>query len=214
MISHVIPHRDRVASVAAEFIRSDTKVLTLGFSRVVASVLSAASSRLGRHFDLVVLEGRPDGAGVKAANSYATETSIPVTIIPDAAAGYVMESVDMVLVGAEGVLENGGVVNKVGTLSVAACAAAYKKPVYVAAESYKFARLYPLNQKDLPTCTTTFSPATTTNSVGEEFQLDSSVRLLHPQVDFTPAKLIKLLFTDLGVLTPSAVSDELIRLYQ
>jgi translation initiation factor eIF-2B subunit alpha len=24
------------------------------------------------------------------------------------------------------------------------------KPVYVAAESYKFARLYPLNQRDLP----------------------------------------------------------------
>jgi translation initiation factor eIF-2B subunit alpha len=35
-----------------------------------------------------------------------------------------------------------------------------------------------------------------------------------PPVDFTPAKFITLLFTDLGVLTPSAVSDELIRLYQ
>lgn len=35
-----------------------------------------------------------------------------------------------------------------------------------------------------------------------------------PTVDFTPAKLITLLFTDLGVLTPAAVSDELIRLYQ
>lgn len=34
-----------------------------------------------------------------------------------------------------------------------------------------------------------------------------------PCVDYTPAEYITLLFTDLGVLTPSAVSDELIRLY-
>jgi hypothetical protein len=35
----------------------------------------------------------------------------------------------------------------------------------------------------------------------------------HPQVDYTPPSYITLLFTDLGILTPSAVSDELIKLY-
>jgi translation initiation factor eIF-2B subunit alpha len=35
----------------------------------------------------------------------------------------------------------------------------------------------------------------------------------HPLVDYTPPAYITLLFTDLGVLTPSAVSDELIKLY-
>ena len=35
----------------------------------------------------------------------------------------------------------------------------------------------------------------------------------HPMIDYTPPSLITLLFTDLGVLTPSAVSDELIKLY-
>ena len=38
--------------------------------------------------------------------------------------------------------------------------------------------------------------------------------LTHTPIDFTPAEFITLLFTDLGVLTPAAVSDELIRLYQ
>lgn len=46
-------------------------------------------------------------------------------------------SVDMVLVGAEGVVENGGIINKLGTLNIALAAAAHNKPVYVAAESYK-----------------------------------------------------------------------------
>jgi translation initiation factor 2B subunit (eIF-2B alpha/beta/delta family) len=55
--------------------------------------------------------------------------------------------VDLVLVGAEGVVENGGVINKLGTYQIALCAKALNKPFYVAAESYKFARLYPLNQQ-------------------------------------------------------------------
>lgn len=59
-------------------------------------------------------------------------------------------SVDMVLVGAEGVVENGGIINKLGTYTIALAAAAHQTPMYVAAESYKFARLYPLNQRDYP----------------------------------------------------------------
>lgn len=59
-------------------------------------------------------------------------------------------SVDMVLVGAEAVVENGGIINKLGTYQIALVAKAHNKPMYVAAESYKFARLYPLSQRDLP----------------------------------------------------------------
>jgi translation initiation factor 2B subunit (eIF-2B alpha/beta/delta family) len=55
--------------------------------------------------------------------------------------------VDLILVGAEGVVENGGVINKLGTYGIALAAKQLNKPLYVAAESYKFARLYPLNQK-------------------------------------------------------------------
>ena len=52
--------------------------------------------------------------------------------------------------GAEGVVENGGIVNKLGTYQLALAAKALGKPVYVAAESFKMVRLYPLNQQDLP----------------------------------------------------------------
>ena len=43
----------------------------------------------------------------------------------------------MVLLGAEGVVENGGVINKLGTYQIAICAKAHNVPVYVAAESHK-----------------------------------------------------------------------------
>lgn len=41
------------------------------------------------------------------------------------------------LVGAEGVVENGGVINKLGSYQMAIAAKAHGIPFYVAAESYK-----------------------------------------------------------------------------
>ena len=41
------------------------------------------------------------------------KAGIPTTVVPDCAVGHVMDRVDLCLVGAEGVMENGGIVNKV-----------------------------------------------------------------------------------------------------
>lgn len=41
------------------------------------------------------------------------KSQIPCTVVLDSAVGYIMESVDMVMVGAEGVVESGGIINKV-----------------------------------------------------------------------------------------------------
>lgn len=188
--------RDRIATLGAPFIRG--KVLTLGWSRVVAQILLQATD----NFELIIVESAPEGR--RAASCYAAETSIPVSIISDGAVGSIMEEVDMCIVGAEGVVENGGVINQCGTLTLALAAHSFSKPLYVAAESYKFARMYPLSQTDIP--------QTTRGEI--ESDVEASVTVRRPSVDLTPANFITLLFTDLGVLTPSAVSDELIRLYQ
>ncbi|CAB1319800.1 unnamed protein product [Coregonus sp. 'balchen'] len=102
--------------------------------------------------------------------------NIPVTVVLDAAVGYIMEKVDLVIVGAEGVVESGGIINNIGTYQLAVCSKAHNKPFYV------------------------WQKASNLHSEEE-----------HPMIDHTPP--ITLLFTDLGVLTPSAVSDELIKLY-
>jgi translation initiation factor eIF-2B subunit alpha len=95
-------------------------------------------------------------------------------------------------------------------------AKAMRKPFYVAVESYKFARMYPLSQRDVADLcedsdnflfsNSCFTPPLT--------PAPAQVALQRPSIDFTPAEYITLLFTDLGVLTPAAVSDELIKLYQ
>eukprot|EP00163_Fabomonas_tropica_P012014 TRINITY_DN2308_c0_g1_i5.p2 TRINITY_DN2308_c0_g1~~TRINITY_DN2308_c0_g1_i5.p2 ORF type:complete len:152 (+),score=37.71 TRINITY_DN2308_c0_g1_i5:754-1209(+) len=149
----------------------------------------------------------PDQAG-QVTVKHLVEAGIPVTVVLDAGVARVMEKVDLVIVGAEGVVENGGIINKIGTYQVTMAANSLKKRVYVVAESFKFVRLYPLGQSDLPESHK--NVADTVEAVGSAYEgafRDSSL------VDYTPPQYITLLFTDLGIFAPSAVSDELIKLY-
>ena len=173
-------------------------ILTHSRSRVVLKLLKAAANQK-RRFNVFVTESTPDKSGHEM-HEQLKEAGIPSTVILDGAVGYIMEKVDFVLVGAEGVVESGGIINKIGTYQIAIVAKAANKPFHVVAESYKFVRLYPLSQHDVPN---KWKYSYTSEPTYED----------HPLVDYTPPSYINLLFTDLGVLTPSAVSDELIKLY-
>jgi translation initiation factor eIF-2B subunit alpha len=76
--------------------------------------------------------------------------AITVHVIPDVAVPIEMEKVNGVIVGAESVTANGGILNHTGTFNLALAAAHFKKPVYVLAESYKFMQMFPVNQADVP----------------------------------------------------------------
>ncbi|XDV19707.1 hypothetical protein PO909_025129 [Leuciscus waleckii] len=193
--------RGKVGKLCHTFIKDGAKILTHSSSRVVLKVLENAAAD-NKRFTVYVTESQPDSAGELMAQKL-RKLNIPVTIVLDAAVGYIMEKVDLVIVGAEGVVESGGVINKIGTYQMAVCSKAHNKPFYVVAESFKFVRLYPLNQQDVPDRFKYKADILKTVDLSQE----------HPLIDYTPPSLITLLFTDLGVLTPSAVSDELIKLY-
>ncbi|NXR78418.1 EI2BA factor, partial [Pycnonotus jocosus] len=195
--------RNKIAKLCHPFIRDGAQILTHAYSRVVLRVLEAAVESKKR-FDVYVTESQPDEAGQQKMAEALRKLNIPVTVILDAAVGYIMEKVDLVLVGAEGVVESGGIINKIGTNQIAVCAKAQNKPFYVVAESFKFVRLFPLNQQDVPV---RFKYKADTLKTAQDLAKE------HPWIDYTSPSLITLLFTDLGVLTPSAVSDELIKLY-
>lgn len=168
---------------------------------MLETLIYAAKSN--KRFHVYVTRSSPDNTGEQMCADL-KEAGIECTLILDSAIGYIMESIDIVLVGAEGVVESGGIINRVGTYTMALCAREMKKPFYVLAESLKFSRLYPLNQRDLPN-DYKFSK----KSLENEKELTAA----HPLVDYTSPAYITLLFTDIGILTPSAVSDELIKLY-
>lgn len=67
----------------------------------------------------------------------------------------VLFRVNLVLVGAEGVVENCGIINKLGSYQMAIAAKAHGIPFYVAAESYKvsYLTLYMCCPMQAPFCT-------------------------------------------------------------
>ncbi|KAG0373823.1 translation initiation factor eIF-2B subunit alpha [Mortierella sp. AD032] len=231
--------RYKIADLGVPFIKDGSTILIHAHSRVVSLLLQKAAENHKR-FKVFVTESSQTHGGIRSAKMLRA-AGIPTTIILDAAVGYVIDKVDMVLVGAEGVVENGGLINQIGSYQMAIVAKAANKPFYAVAESYKFVRLFPLNQYDLPTYnadTLSFQELNVdydSNNTDENGQLVSSSAApssalsqsaLHmktsedqasqgsnPLVDYTPPNYITLLFTDLGVLTPSGVSDELIKLY-
>ena len=203
--------RHKISEVGHSFVQDGCTVLIHGNSRVVTALLMKAAE--SKQFNVVFTDGRPNADGLEAAKVF-IDAGIPTTVILDAAVGKYMEHCDLCLVGAEMVMENGGIVNKLGTFQVAIVAKAMKKPFYVAVESYKFARVYPLCQRDISDMCGGLTAEDAVFGNGKRTASAVEVTFDRYTIDFTPAEYITLLFTDLGVLTPAAVSDELIKLYQ
>ncbi|WWC60125.1 uncharacterized protein I303_102689 [Kwoniella dejecticola CBS 10117] len=140
--------REKIADLAVGFLRDDCVILTHSYSRTVIQTILRAHKQHKR-IKVYVTEARPGCLGMRT-HQILTANGIPCTVVLDSAVAYVMERVDMVLVGSEAVVESGGLVSSVGTYQVALVAKAMQKPFYALAESYKFLRHYPLSQTDLP----------------------------------------------------------------
>jgi translation initiation factor 2B subunit (eIF-2B alpha/beta/delta family) len=123
------------ASHAARLVREGQTVLTHSRSSTVLAALNEARSH-GRSFTVVATESRPMLEG-RALAEHLSSQSISVTVIADAAAALMMDSVDVVLVGADRVTPD-SVVNKIGTRMIALAALERGIPVYALSDSSKF----------------------------------------------------------------------------
>ncbi|ADJ16043.1 translation initiation factor eIF-2B [Halalkalicoccus jeotgali] len=165
--------------------RVEGTVLTLSRSGTVRGAFSA-----GDPDRVIVLESRPDREGIDVAEDLAEDADVTVTL--DAAIAHVMADVDAVLVGADTVLADGSVVNKVGTRTAAVVAAREGVPVYAVAAVDKI------------------SPATepVLESIDSEAITDrEAVAVECPLFDRTPPDLITGLITEEGLLNATAIGE-------
>lgn len=148
--------REHIAAVGRAYVRDGDTVLTHGGSRVVGTLLGRAAEPVpgdpSRRFQVihVVSEGR-SAEGDRAVAAL-RDRGVPVATVPESAAAYVLGKlhlVSMVLVGAEAVTANGGIISRMGTYQLALLARAHGKDFYVAAEQHKFGKTFPLHQFDL-----------------------------------------------------------------
>jgi len=202
----------RIADAAATRIprRTDrpTGILTLGstgamaggqFGTAQGAIQVAVSAGLDVH--VYVLEGRPTLDGARVTTWELAQAGIPHTLLPDAAAGAVLQDglIDVVLVGAEAIAHNGDLANDAGTYPVAALAGRHGVPVIVCAPLAALDRSAPdgrwLAKAERP-------QREVVELTGLPVAL-SETPALNPVVDVTPAGLVTAYATEEGLLEGS-----------
>jgi len=145
--------REGIADAGWRLIREGQCILTHGASRSVVGILERAVQNLGAgKFKVIYVR---EETRVEESDRIVRELrskGIPVAEIAEASVAYVMgllRQVNMVLVGAEAVTSNGGIISRMGTLQLSKLAAQANLPFYAAAETHKFARKFVMDQRDI-----------------------------------------------------------------
>ncbi|VDL57475.1 unnamed protein product [Hymenolepis diminuta] len=226
--------RDNIARNTNHLIGSNFKLLTHAKSRNVAHSLSyiVNNEKNPRPLHCYVTQSMPSKSGELMVREL-TKHGVSCTLVPDTALGYIMPEIDAVVLGAEAVVESGGVLNALGSCSVAMIAHALRKPVYVLVESFKFLRVYPFNQfyipdelkwkypkqpkvpsiakrsEDVGRCNEDEITKTSTSKYDAWVNIknQSSKKLVTevPNIDYTSPNYITALITDLGILDTAAI---------
>ncbi|OGV96884.1 S-methyl-5-thioribose-1-phosphate isomerase [Microgenomates group bacterium RBG_16_45_19] len=130
----------------AELIKNGDTVLTHCNAGALATVdygtalgVVRAATEQGKHVKVFADETRPLLQGARLTAYELMRDDIPVTLITDDMAGYVMSKrmVNMVIIGADRIVRD-AVINKIGTYTVAVLAREHNIPFYVAAPKSTF----------------------------------------------------------------------------
>jgi len=145
-------------------------------------------------------ETRPLLQGARLTAWELVEAGIPVTLLPDTAAGAAMAQglVDCVLVGCDRVARNGDTANKVGTYNLAVLARANGIPFHVAGPLSSFDP----DAADGRAIVVEERAAAEVRFLGGARLAPDGARVWNPAFDVTPAALVTAFVTDAGVLRP------------
>lgn len=159
-----------------------------------------AAHEAGKHLHVFADETRPLLQGARLTAWELAQRKMDVTLICDSMAAQVMREgkVQAVVTGADRIAANGDAANKIGTYGVALLAAAHDIPFYVAAPTSTFdlslpdGSHIPIEQRD---------PHEITNGFGRR-TAPEGINVYNPAFDVTPARLIKALICERGVIEP------------
>lgn len=159
-----------------------------------------AAQEAGKRLHVYADETRPLLQGARLTAWELQQRGIDVTLICDSMAAQVMREgrVQAVVTGADRIAANGDTANKIGTYGVAVLAAAHDVPFYVAAPSSTFdltlssGDAIPIEQRDPREVTHGFGRATA----------PEGIRVYNPAFDVTPARLIRAIISERGVIEP------------
>ncbi|KAL9261021.1 Translation initiation factor eIF2B subunit delta-like protein [Drosera capensis] len=191
-------------------IRDGDVLLTYGSSSAVEMIFLHAHE-LGKQFRVVVVDSRPKLEGQLLLRRLVAK-GISCTYAHINAVSYVMHEVTRVFLGAASVLSNGTVYSRVGTASVAMVANAFRVPVLVCCEAYKFHERVQLDS----ICFNELGgfcdpdqiakvPGRTEIDYLNDWASSENLQLLNLIYDATPSDYISMIITDFGMVPPTSV---------
>jgi methylthioribose-1-phosphate isomerase len=157
-----------------------------------------AAQEAGKTFEVFADETRPLLQGARLTTWELLRRRIPVTLLCDNAAGWLMAQgkLDGVFVGADRIAANGDTANKIGTYTVALLAKAHGVPFHVVAPTSTIApetpdgESIPIEERSSKEITEGFGKRTAPEGVAT----------FSPAFDVTPANLVTALITEKGVI--------------
>lgn len=169
---------------------------TAGWGTALGVFRSAVEA--GKKISVIADETRPFLQGARLTAWEMVQEHIPVTLITDNMAGFMMASgeIDAVVVGTDRVASNGDVANKIGTYMVAVLARRHNIPFYVAC---------PLSTIDMGIASGVDIPIEERSPDEVKGFRDyhwaaEGVQIRNPAFDVTPAELVTALITEKGVV--------------
>jgi len=150
----------------------------------------------GKRFKVFADETRPLLQGARLTAHELKRAGIPVTLITDSMAGYVMskQMVNKVIVGADRIVQD-AVINKIGTFTVAVLAKAHRIPFYVAAPKSTF----DLKHTSAQVVIEERKPEEVTH-IGQQRIAPEGIDVLNPAFDVTPFKYVSAIVCEAGIL--------------
>ncbi|EMA66302.1 ribose 1,5-bisphosphate isomerase [Halorubrum kocurii] len=127
--------QEDLGRVGANRLADGDTVMTHCHSTDALACIEAAVEQ-GKSISAVVKETRPRQQGHITAEQL-REAGVPVTLIVDSAARRYLDEVDHVVVGADSIAADGGVINKIGTSGLAVNARERGVPIMTAAQTIK-----------------------------------------------------------------------------
>jgi len=157
-------------------------------TNVIKALIYAKKKR--KKFEVYNTETRPLFQGRKTAREL-RKAGIKVTMFVDSALGVALskeqgtKKADLVLLGADAILKK-GIINKIGSETIAIISKQNKIPVYIVADSWKYTnKKVPIENRKL-------------NEIWN--RAPKNIKIKNPAFEFVPKKYIKAVVSEYGVL--------------
>ncbi len=193
-----------ISSYGADLILDGDSVLTHCNAGELATVeygtalgVIMTAWRQGKKIEVYATETRPKMQGARLTMYELKRAGIPATLITESMVGYVMyrRLVTKVIVGADRIVRD-GVINKIGTYSIAVLSREHGVPFYVAAprstfDLTRYSKEIVIEER----------PHTEVTHLGSQRIAPEGVIALNPAFDITPMEYVSAVICEHGVLT-------------